>query len=42
MSLDTSITLIVTVLFVVCGTVHFFESRGGWTLYWAEKRRDRK
>lgn len=42
MGLETSITIISAVLFLVCGAVHFFESRGGWTLYWAEKRRGKK
>lgn len=42
MTLDTTITIISAALLFVSGIVTFFENRGGWTLYWAEKRRERK
>lgn len=39
MSFDQIVTLIFVFLGVVCGTYCFFEDRGGWTLYWNERKR---
>ena len=39
MSLDMTVMLICGVLGAVCGVYHFIDSRGGWSLYWAEFKR---
>lgn len=39
MGLDQTAMLICAVLGTVCGVYHFFDSRGGWSLFWAELKR---
>ena len=39
MDLDTLMTIVFVVLGTVCGLYRFIDSRGGWSLYWAEFKR---